>query len=254
MKHTLIYLSVDLESWASPNVPEFINLSSQEKKSLDNGNIRDSALHILALLKKYNVKLTFFIVGQLYDWYPEVVEMIVNQGHEIGYHTHAHDAATDKETLMRSLHQSKRFIQRFKPRGFRAPRLSITQDCLALLKDYGFTYDSSTYGPYEKGEKIAGMVELPVTSVRGIPIGSGFFIGLFGKKILDVYRMLSHNGNSIISFIHNWQILKPEKPSFPTKKYLFTHPHYLPYTVDCKSRFEYIVKNSKIYPMKNLLQ
>src|SRR3990167_10445551 len=89
------YLSVDLESWASPNLPEFVRLTSSEKKKIDNGHIKQSAIKILNILKKHKTKLTFFIVGQLYEWYPEVVEAIAKDGHEIAYHTHAHDVLYD---------------------------------------------------------------------------------------------------------------------------------------------------------------
>lgn len=254
MERTSIYLSIDLESWASPNLPEFTMLTSQEKKRLDNGHIKKSALRALTILEKYKVKLTFFIVGQLYEWYPEVVEIIASKGHEIGYHTHSHDDATDVDVLLKSINRSKKFLKRFNPVGFRAPRLTINHACLTLLKKYGFTYDSSTYGKYVPGKKIAGMCELPVSSFAGIPVGSGYFIGMLGKQIPWFYQTLIGNDMPVISFIHNWQILKPENPIFPTGRYLLSHPHYLPYMADCSESFEHLIQRYTVLPMKNLLQ
>lgn len=46
---------------------------------------------ILDILKKHQVKATFFIVGENANNYPEVVERILNEGHEIGNHTYTHD-------------------------------------------------------------------------------------------------------------------------------------------------------------------
>ena len=46
---------------------------------------------ILDILAKYHVKATFFIVGENAVNYPDVVERILKEGHEIGNHTHTHD-------------------------------------------------------------------------------------------------------------------------------------------------------------------
>ncbi len=250
----LNYLSIDLESWASPNLPEFINLTSEEKKKLDNGHIKASALRALEILEKHNTKLTFFVVGQLYDWYPEVVEKIASKGHEIAYHTHDHDLLVNKNTLLRNLSKSKKFLQRFKPVGFRAPRITIEKEYLSILSRSGFKYDSSTYGDFKKRSKINSVQELPVSSLSSIPIGSGYFIGMLGKNIAWLYRSLNKKKIPVISFLHNWQILKPTKPTFPDKKYLLTHPYYFPYLADCSSALEYLLERFSFSPMKNLLR
>ena len=45
---------------------------------------------ILATLDKYNVKITFFMVGEWVDKYPEVVKKISDAGHEIANHSDNH--------------------------------------------------------------------------------------------------------------------------------------------------------------------
>ena len=45
---------------------------------------------ILDILKKYNVRATFFIVGKNAELYPHLVERILAEGHEIGNHTYSH--------------------------------------------------------------------------------------------------------------------------------------------------------------------
>ncbi len=248
------YLSIDLESWASPNLPEYVRLSSSEKKRLDNGHIKKSALEILRILKKNKTKLTFFIVGQLYEWYPEVVEKIASEGHEIAYHTHAHDFLVNKKTLIGSIEKSKKFIQRYKPIGFRAPRIYLKTDHLSVLKKFNFKYDSSTYGSFYHSKKINDILELPVSTIGKIPIGSGYFIGALGKHIQWAYKEINKKDIPVISFIHNWQILRPTEPSFPSNQYLLSHPHYLPYLMNCASTFNYLLKQFRFIPMKNLIQ
>lgn len=45
---------------------------------------------ILGILEKYNVKATFFFVGQNIGYYPEAAEKVYLSGHEIGNHTFTH--------------------------------------------------------------------------------------------------------------------------------------------------------------------
>jgi len=45
---------------------------------------------ILEILKKYNVRATFFVIGKNVGYYPDVFLRILNAGHEIGNHTMSH--------------------------------------------------------------------------------------------------------------------------------------------------------------------
>ncbi len=247
------YLSIDLESWAMPNIPDFLRLSSEEKKKLDSGNVKNSTFKILKLLRNHKTKITFFIVGQIYEWYPKLVEAIAEDGHEIAFHSHDHNEVTDIKSLIKNIQKSKGFIQKFKPVGFRAPRISLNHDYLKALRDYGFKYDSSSYGSFSARKKRDGIDEIPVSSISGIPVGSGYFIGLLGKKIEFIYKKLNNKNNPAIFFLHNWQILKPVNSTFPTIKYLLFHPHYFSYLADCSQTFIYLLKKFTFKPMKYLI-
>lgn len=50
---------------------------------------------ILALLKKYNAKATFFVLGRKVEQYPEVIKAMEQDGHEIGNHTFDHPRLTE---------------------------------------------------------------------------------------------------------------------------------------------------------------
>lgn len=45
---------------------------------------------ILELLKKHNIRATFFMEGSMVETYPEIAKQVVDAGHEIGNHTYAH--------------------------------------------------------------------------------------------------------------------------------------------------------------------
>jgi peptidoglycan-N-acetylglucosamine deacetylase len=50
---------------------------------------------ILEILKKYNVKASFFIVGENGEVNPDIVERIYREGHELGNHTYTHPNVAD---------------------------------------------------------------------------------------------------------------------------------------------------------------
>lgn len=54
--------------------------------TFDDGPCPDT-VHLLDVLKKYNVKATFFVVD---TGYPEIMKRIVEEGHSIGVHTRTH--------------------------------------------------------------------------------------------------------------------------------------------------------------------
>ena len=175
-------------------------------------------------------------------------------GNESAYHTHAHDVLVSKNTLLKSLQKSKKFIQRYKPIGFRAPRIYLKTDHLKVLKTHGFKYDSSTYGAFSEKKKIDGVLEFPVTSVGNIPFGSGYFIGALGKNLDVMYKNLNKKNIPVISFIHNWQVLRPKNPTFPTPGYVIAHPHYVPYLFNCSATFEHLIRRFSFGQMKNLIK
>ena len=63
-----LYLSIDLESWVYPDIPAFQRLNSKERKKIDDGYIRDSTNRILDILSKYDQKITFFIIAEMFEW------------------------------------------------------------------------------------------------------------------------------------------------------------------------------------------
>ncbi|MBR4741422.1 MAG: polysaccharide deacetylase family protein, partial [Desulfovibrio sp.] len=46
--------------------------------------------HLLDMLKEYNVKATFFVLGKMANHYPHIVKRAAEEGHEIATHTFSH--------------------------------------------------------------------------------------------------------------------------------------------------------------------
>lgn len=58
--------------------------------TFDDGPIPESTPFILEILERYEVKATFFMVGDNVNKHPELYNQIVNAGHKVGNHTYNH--------------------------------------------------------------------------------------------------------------------------------------------------------------------
>ena len=58
--------------------------------TFDDGPIPEITPWVLDLLDKYNIKATFFLVGDNVRKHPEEFKMIVERGHRVGNHTFNH--------------------------------------------------------------------------------------------------------------------------------------------------------------------
>jgi len=125
---------------------------------------------ILELLREYGVPATFFVPGWTADRYPATVELILSAGHEVAHHSYSHRSpiALTEDEERRDFERALQALDRVgvKPEGFRTPSWEPAWRTLALLAEYGLSYDSSLMDddrPYlleaEKGE----LIELPVS-------------------------------------------------------------------------------------------
>ncbi len=62
--------------------------------TFDDGYNRKTIIKVLDILKKNNIKATFFIIGRVLDDYPEVWKRAINEGHEVCNHTLNHQTLT----------------------------------------------------------------------------------------------------------------------------------------------------------------
>ncbi|MCM8782265.1 MAG: polysaccharide deacetylase family protein [Candidatus Omnitrophica bacterium] len=58
--------------------------------TFDDGPNEPYTFQILNILKAYNIKATFFLIGKNVESYPEIVKRIAKEGHSIGNHTYSH--------------------------------------------------------------------------------------------------------------------------------------------------------------------
>ena len=98
---------------------------------------------VLDILKKHNVKATFFVIGKLAEKHPDIVKRIAREGHVLGNHTYNH-AQLKKLTMDKFIEDIEKSeaalspLAGYTPRLIRPPYGAVSDDELAWLKDEGY--------------------------------------------------------------------------------------------------------------------
>lgn len=97
---------------------------------------------LIDILGEYNVKATFFVVGEWVDKYPESVKALSDAGHEIMNHsnTHPHMTQLSKEKMIEELTECNNKIESvtgIKPILFRAPYGDYNNEVIQTMRECG---------------------------------------------------------------------------------------------------------------------
>ena len=252
-----ILLSIDYEPWYAL-VHRFDRLSEpNERRDLDGGFTLSAIDPILEKLG--DAKVSFYLVGEIADWYPQVPRKIISAGHELGFHCQVHRPLVTVNDIAKDIQGSIVWRKQYDVRGYRAPMVRTIEDVYPLLKDAGFTYSSSIYGRAGHIFQKENIWEMPVSTYRlfgrigpplqaprhltmklllggEFPYGSSFTIGLFGNCVLRILEKELALGHSPIIILHPYEIVKPKNWPGCIGLDLVTHPILLPFTFD-KSGF-----------------
>jgi peptidoglycan/xylan/chitin deacetylase (PgdA/CDA1 family) len=124
---------------------------------------------ILEGYRHYGLKQTFFVPAWCIEQYPQAVEAMVKDGHEVGFHGYIHEApnALSREEEHYWMQRSIAVIEKhtgLRPRGNRSPLYNFSINTAELLLEEGFHYDASLMGddvPYILKSGNGEIVELP---------------------------------------------------------------------------------------------
>lgn len=98
---------------------------------------------ILAILEKYDVPATFFVVGKFAEKYPDIVEAEIAGGHEVENHTYTHPNLK-KDTFLKDKDEIKNCGEVIKkltgrqPHFFRPPKRLYNKDTLVAASELGY--------------------------------------------------------------------------------------------------------------------
>ena len=103
--------------------------------TFDDGPTPEVTPWILSILKKENVKATFFLVGQQIEEFPELVGSIIKGGHTIANHSYSHKNGwlTNKEKYLEDIENCQALMPNNKL--FRPPYGKVTKVQIAVLKE-----------------------------------------------------------------------------------------------------------------------
>jgi len=223
-------LSFDLEEWYHP---EAIRTSGMTFTKT--AQVAAATTPILDLLAQYGVRATFFTVGEVAAENPQLIERILHAGHELAFHgwTHKPLWALDAESFAGEIEQFLNWRDAHCPGvkilGYRAPTFSLdhtTAWAVAVLRQHGFTYDSSIfpartplYGvpnaprqPYFiNGDDLttpaeAGLLEIPMSVFALGGARLGFTGGLYLRALpLWVVKAMLRRTPQARLYIHPWE-------------------------------------------------
>lgn len=193
---------------------------------------------LLASLDRHGAQGTFFILGWLAKYRPEVVRAIADAGHEIASHGFWHQPVTelDPDSFREDVRSSKHMLEDVtgvEVIGYRAPNFSIVPGCEwafdALLEE-GYRYDSSLFPIRRRGygypaaarvphllrRKSGCLAEFPLATTNifayPVPAAGGGYLRQFPYGVIRrAFREASDSLQSATFYIHPWEI-DPDQP------------------------------------------
>jgi peptidoglycan-N-acetylglucosamine deacetylase len=225
-------LSIDLEEWYHSELVE-------GRRSVFS-QAAEATKPILDLLDRYQTKASFFVVGEIAEHNPHLIQSIFERGHEIGCHTFSHKLVWNlNENLFREelehFHSVvERILGNVKMKGFRAPCFSIDNRnrwALKVLSDFGYQYDASIfplkintlYGvrgaptrPYRisfedvrKEDPRSPLMEFPLCPLMigglKIPISGGFYLRALPTFFLHWGMRRINRSQPFLVYFHPWE-------------------------------------------------
>jgi polysaccharide deacetylase family protein (PEP-CTERM system associated) len=265
-------MTIDVEDWFHvENLRPVISRESWNEREL---RVEASTDRLLELLARHDTRGTCFVLGWVAERCPGLVRRIASAGHEIASHGYGHDLLPrlGPVDFREDLRRSKAILEDLggqEVRGYRAPSFSITAWAIPILRDLGFSYDSSlfpTRGNSRYGrlagagsgvtELEPGLREVPigVLAAAGVSLpwgGGGYFrLAPYRAFRLGIRRVL-RTGRPYVFYLHPWEI-DPGQPRVEGIGALSRFRHYTGLDT-AEVRFERLLKDFRWQSVADLL-
>jgi polysaccharide deacetylase family protein (PEP-CTERM system associated) len=243
---------------------------------------------VLDLLAEHNVRATFFVLGIIAEQFPELVQRINKEGHEVATHglmhrliTHMGPEAFDAD-LRRSIHILEDITQE-PVWGHRAAEFSLNASSLwafEVMAAAGLRYDSSVfpirhprYGmpaaprhPYLIHTPVGTLVEFPLATVRflgqNLPAAGGGYLRVFPLAFIRWgIQSLNRQGQAAVMYIHPYDFeeewLDLPVPARSARKWLGLRMRALKRNwgrgQPIQAKFEVLLKSSPFAPLREVM-
>lgn len=174
-------------------------------------DLMDGLEEYLKILDKHRIKSTLFTVGDLAPNIAGQLRQYIQNGHQVALHSYAHVApmTVPVEQFRENTRIAKKRLQELLGvdiRGFRAPCFSMDKARLDVLRELGFTYDSS-YLDYQPARHTVKMDLKHFRQLRKNVFRRGNFyeFGLSKEKVFGQPFPISGGGYVRLS---NWGFIK----------------------------------------------
>lgn len=131
----------------SRKYPQYFKLrgSSEEKAvalTFDDAPDNQYTAQILDVLRKYDVRATFFLIGSSAEKHPELVKRIVKEGHTVGNHSYNHQLFTrlSDDAFREQVQKTQQSLGRlagYAPKLLRPPYGEISESQLLWAAEHG---------------------------------------------------------------------------------------------------------------------
>jgi polysaccharide deacetylase family protein (PEP-CTERM system associated) len=221
-------LTVDVEDYWS-----IISRDLLRREILPTRHVVKNTTRFLEILSQFNIKATFFVLGEVAKTFPHLVKEIAQSGHEIGVHGFYHKQIfnLNPDSFRKEISDCKKMLEDIasvQVYGHRAPAFSImpaTSWSLDIIAECGFEYDSSIF-PI-KGERYGWpnfyrdivrlslpsgrtLVEVPMTTLRlwkrNLPIAGGGYLRHFPYKLTCYAIRRLQKERPVVVYVHPYEM------------------------------------------------
>ncbi|MCX7983324.1 MAG: polysaccharide deacetylase family protein [Bacteroidetes bacterium] len=135
--------------------------------TFDDGPSQFTTEAILELLKQFDIRATFFVLGVNVRRYPALLERIAKHQHTIGNHSYMHTSFLfkQKSLVTEEIESTNRLIENivgYKPKYFRPPYGHITISLLQMVRSLGMETVLWSFDPkdYKRTPKTLTKIKL----------------------------------------------------------------------------------------------
>ena len=250
MKHA--WLTVDLEEW--------YHLDYLDKQPCMATGVRvvPDIFEFLDMLDEEGVKATFFCVAEIAEENADILMEILRRGHALGCHGLDHVRLTDKslDTFREETQRARDILEGVtghEIKGYRASCFTLERDKLEVLRELGFTWDSSkirfAQHPLYRNLDLTGFeqpedlvyvegdfseYEIPTLDIGkfSLPISGGGYMRLFPFWLLKILLgMYEKQHQNFTIYVHPFELTRRDLP--------------LPSSVGASTRFRCLVGRKK---------
>ena len=226
--------TVDVEDWYQSCLDYDAPITERVVRNMD---------RVLSVLDEAKIKGSFFVQGRVAETFPNLVQSLVAEGHEVQSHGYSHRPlyAMSPAELKEELTRAKQTVEDAAGTlvtGFRAQDFSILEAnlwALETLAEVGFELDSSIFPMRSRHYGVANwrlephyvvldgsfrILEVPVAiwsaGLMRMPVAGGGYFRLLPRQVIERgLRSIAASGRPAVVYCHPYEFNSDELADYP---------------------------------------